>query len=169
MERHTRPTRPQAGNPSQPILTLGLGRLGWRQREPAEPVWLSLSLLWCLPFLPLGCGDTCHSPTSLHRQKNLHKQTSVELCFSCVWLFATLWTVVHQAPLSTGFSRQEHWSGLPCPPPRDLPNPGMELASLTSPALAGGFFTTSTTWKAPHRQIRLLINQQLRLTGQNLS
>ena len=52
-----------------------------------------------------------------------------------------------QAPLLMGFSRQEYWSGLPCPPPGDLPNPGIEPASLTSPALAGGFFTTSATWK----------------------
>ena len=47
-----------------------------------------------------------------------------------------------------GFSRQEYWSQLPCPPLGDLPDPGLEPASLTSPALAGGFFTTSTTWKA---------------------
>ena len=44
----------------------------------------------------------------------------------CVWLCATLWTTVCQAPLSMGFSRQEHWSGLPCPPPGDLPNPGIK-------------------------------------------
>ena len=50
-------------------------------------------------------------------------------CFSHVRLFATPWTVVHQAPLSMGFSRQEHWSGLPCPPPGDLPDPGTEPAS----------------------------------------
>ena len=68
--------------------------------------------------------------------------------FSCVRLFATPWTVARQAPLSMGFSRQEHWSGLPCPPPGDPPNPGIEQASLMSPALAGGFFTTSTTWEA---------------------
>ena len=42
----------------------------------------------------------------------------------------TLWTVTHQAPLSKGFSRQEYWSGLPCPPPGDLPDPGIEPASL---------------------------------------
>ena len=49
-----------------------------------------------------------------------------------------------------GFSRKEYWSGLPRPPPRDLPNPGIEPASLTYPALAGRFFTTSATWEAPH-------------------
>ena len=53
------------------------------------------------------------------------------------------------APLSTGFSRQEHWSGLPCPPPGDLPDPGIEPESLTSSALAGRFFTTSVTWEVP--------------------
>ena len=51
-------------------------------------------------------------------------------CFSCVQLFATLWTVARQAPLSMGFSRQEYWSGLPYPPPGDLPNLGMEPTSL---------------------------------------
>ena len=64
--------------------------------------------------------------------------------FSCVQVFATLWTVAHQAPPSMGFSRQEYWSGLPFPPPGDLPEPGIEPASLPPPALAGGFFTTST-------------------------
>ena len=49
--------------------------------------------------------------------------------------FATPWTVVHQAPLSMGFSRQEYWSGLPCPPPGDLPNPGIKPESPVSPAL----------------------------------
>jgi len=48
-----------------------------------------------------------------------------------------------------GLSRREYWSGLPWPPPGDLPNPGIEPVSLTSPALAGGFFTTSATWEAP--------------------
>ena len=48
-----------------------------------------------------------------------------------------------QAPLSMGFSRQEHWSGFPCPPPGDLPHPGIKPVSLTPPALSGGFFTTS--------------------------
>ena len=69
--------------------------------------------------------------------------------FSRVWLFETLQTVALQSPLSMRFSRHEYWSGLPCPPPGHLPDPGIEPMSLTSPALAGGFFTTSTTWEAP--------------------
>ena len=64
--------------------------------------------------------------------------------FSCVWLFATPWTVACQAPLSMGLSRQECWSGVP----GDLLNPGIKLGSLVSPALAGRFFTISATWKA---------------------
>ena len=63
-------------------------------------------------------------------------------------LFVIPWTVACQAPLSVGFSRQEYWSGLPFLPPVDLPDPGIEPACLTSPALAGGFFTSSTTWEA---------------------
>ena len=51
-------------------------------------------------------------------------------CFIRVWLFVTSWTVTFQAPLSMGFSRQEYWSGLPCPPPGNLPNPGIEPPSL---------------------------------------
>ena len=66
---------------------------------------------------------------------------------SCPTL-ATPWTVAHQAPLSMGFSRQEYWSGLPCPLSADLPNPGIELTSLMYPVLAGGFFTSNTTWGA---------------------
>ena len=55
----------------------------------------------------------------------------------------TLWTVAHKAPLSMGFPRQEYWSGLPFLSPGDLPDPGIELESLTSPALAGRFFTAA--------------------------
>ena len=55
--------------------------------------------------------------------------------FSCVQLFGILWTVACQAPLSMGFSRQEHWIVLPCPPPRDLPDLGIKPASPVAPAL----------------------------------
>ena len=59
----------------------------------------------------------------------------------------TLWAIAHQAPLPMGFSRQEYWSGLPIPPPGDLPDPGIEPEYLMPPALAGRFFTTSIIWK----------------------
>ena len=55
-------------------------------------------------------------------------------------------SVTHGTPLSVGFPMQEYWSGLPFPSPGDLPDPGIELMSLVSLALAGRFFTTSTTW-----------------------
>ena len=55
--------------------------------------------------------------------------------FSRVQLFTALWTAAHQDSLSMGFSRQEYWSGLPCPPPRDLPDPGIKPTSSASPAL----------------------------------
>ena len=66
---------------------------------------------------------------------------------SCVQLFATLWTVAHQAPLSRGFARQEYWNGLPFPPPGDLPDPSIKPAS---PALAGEFFTPVPPGKPFH-------------------
>ena len=69
--------------------------------------------------------------------------------FSHVQFFATPWTVAHQVPLSMAFSRQEFSrSEVMGAPPGDLPNPGREPPSLTSPALAGGFFATSATWGA---------------------
>ena len=73
----------------------------------------------------------------------------------CVQLFATPWTLAHQAPPSMGFSRQEYWTGLPFPSPGDLLKAGIgpcflgiKPMSLESRALAGRFFTTSTTWEA---------------------
>ena len=61
---------------------------------------------------------------------------------------ATAWTVACQTLLFMAFSRKEYWSGLPCPSPGDLPDSGIETGSLMSSALAGGFFTTSTTREA---------------------
>ena len=83
--------------------------------------------------LQMGCVCVCMPAKSLHS------------CLSLV----TPWAIACQAPLSMGFSRQEYWSGLPCPTAGDLPHPGIELTSLMSPALACGFFTTSATWEAP--------------------
>ena len=67
-------------------------------------------------------------------------QSSLTLC-------TPPWTATRQAPLSMKFSRQEYWSGLPLPSPGDLSDPGTEPASLVSPALAGGFFTTAPPGK----------------------
>ena len=74
--------------------------------------------------------------------------TSPQSCFIHVPLFATLWTVACQTPLSMEFSRQEYSSGLPCPPPGNLSDPGVKPRSLTSPASASRFFTASATWEA---------------------
>ena len=73
---------------------------------------------------------------------------------SRVQLFAAPWTVAQTAPLSMRLSRQQYWSGLPFPAPRDLPDPGIELRSLTSPALASRLFTTEPPEK-PHSLIPL--------------
>ena len=89
----------------------------------------------------------------------------VPSCFSRVRFFPTLWTAGCQASLLMGFSRQEYWSKLLRPPPGDLPNPGMESASLTSPALAGGFFTASATGEVPRSPI--LQMGKLRLLRRN--
>ena len=66
--------------------------------------------------------------------------------FSCAGPYVTPWTAAPQAPLSMGISRQEYWSELPFPSPGDLPNLGIEPASLRSPAFASGLFTTNATW-----------------------
>ena len=79
----------------------------------------------------------------------LHACVCVLNSFSHVRLFVTIWPVAHQGPLSMGFSRQEYWNGLLCPPSGDLPDPGIKPTSFPSPALAGRFFTTSATWEAP--------------------
>ena len=87
----------------------------------------------CVCVCVCVCAHVCHAVLN---------------CFSCVQFFVTLWAVDCQSPLSMGFSRHKYQSGWPCPPPGDLPDPGIEPSSLMSSALAGGFFTTSTTWEA---------------------
>ena len=71
-------------------------------------------------------------------------------------LFATPQTVAHQCPLSMEFSRQEYWSRLPFHSPEDLPDPGIKLASLPSPALAGRFFATEPPGK-PHESLTIMM------------
>ena len=90
--------------------------------------------------LLLRTAATCHfNPNHLLICWPHHSWKTKKMCARChVQLFVTSWTVIHQAPLSMEFSKQEDWSGLPFPPPRDLPNPGTDP---TSPALAGRFLT----------------------------
>ena len=78
-------------------------------------------------------------------------------CFSHVQLFVTLWTVACQAPLSMGFSRQEYWSGLLCPSPGELPDPGIKPASLVSLALQADSLPTEPPGKSKLRQYFYLI------------
>ena len=87
-----------------------------------------------------GAADL--NPKNQHPRYMLVRAQSL----SRVQLFVTQWTVACQAPLSLGFSRQEYWSGLPFPPPGDLPYPETEPVS---PALAGRFFTTEPPGKSP--------------------
>ena len=82
------------------------------------------------------------------KELDMTERLTVLSHFSSVGLFATLWAVACHAPLFMEFSRQEYWSRLPFPSPGDLPHPGIKSTSLKSHALAGRFFTTSTTWEA---------------------
>ena len=87
--------------------------------------------------------------------------------FSRVWLFVTLWTVAHQASQSMGFSWQEYWSGLPFPPPGDLPDSGTEPVYLESPAKVAGFFITEPPGKPKSTGLgSLSLLQQIFLTHQ---
>ena len=84
--------------------------------------------------------------------------------FIHVQFFVTLWIVAFQDPLSMVFSRQECLSELPCLPPGNLLNPGFEPTSLTSPELAGWFFTTGTTWEvllSKCKQIHIKANRDI--------
>ena len=83
---------------------------------------------------------------------------------SRVRLSVTPWTVAHQAPLSMGFPRQEYWSGLPFPSPGDLHNPGIKPLYLTSPALTGGSFTTSTKKRVNYMTSKILLDSETPLT-----
>ena len=95
------------------------------------------------------------STVPAHKGRMLIVVTSVSTCLCAKSLqpvsnsFGTPWAAVCQAFLFMEFSRQKYWSGLPFPPPGDLPHPGIKSKSLTSPALAGWFFTTSTTREVP--------------------
>ena len=90
------------------------------------------------------CFSVSHpaATMSVPIDKIQRRDTMCVCVLSHVQLYVTRRTVTHQTPLSMGFSRQQYWSGLPFPTPRDLPNPGIQPVSLASSALAGGFFNS---------------------------
>ena len=94
----------------------------------------------------LGSGPDIQWKEKDQAQSCLHVCWVWALVTSVMTDFATLWTVVHQAPLSIAFSRQEYWGGLLLPFPGDVPDPGIKPASLMSPALADRLFITRATW-----------------------
>ena len=121
--------------------------------------WSSLSECWALSQLfhsPLSLSSTGFLVPLHFYSFSIFVALVVHACmlsrFSQVLLFVTLWSISRQAFLSMEFFRQKYWSELPCPSPEDLPSPGFEPVFLTSPALAGGFVTTSTIWEAPSGQ-----------------
>ena len=133
------PTSNHQGSTSQWALTAHalcaracLGLLDHKTRRQSRSL-LSMSLIY---------NRTCKFERNVlkGREERLMPDTWAK-SLSCVHLFGTPWTVARQAPLSMGFSRQEYWRGLPCPPPGDLCNPGIEPMSLMSPALQAGSLT----------------------------
>ena len=95
--------------------------------------------------LPQSCGEDLIWGRQYYNWGKRNSFCECHACmlshFSCIWL-CNPWTVALQAPLTMAFSRQAYWSGLLCPPPGNLPDPGIELVVLMAPALAGRFFTT---------------------------
>ena len=103
---------------------------------------------------PSKCGALCdthgHTPMKLvllSMLDSFHLSACLLSHFSCAWLCDPKDCSL-PSPCPWGFSRQEYWSGLPRPPPGDLPDPGTQPVSFMSPALAGGLFTTSAIWEA---------------------
>ena len=113
----------------------------WSHPEVTNPSIAHSSQLQVLIFY--RCSIVLQAPEFL--KWNIRVCVCVCVCvFNCVQLFATTRTVAHQAPLSTGFSRQEYWSGLPFPSPRNLPDPGIKPKS---PALEADALTSEPPGK----------------------
>ena len=142
--------------------------LSWKGKNSTESItesavnfqiWMRSKEKYCVTvtFTDINnCSEIRRESRPIHRKYTTkywgakgHKMcTCVFSHCSRVWIFVTPWAVAHQAPLSMGFSRQACCSGLPCPPPGDLPNSGIVPTSLAFPALGSSFFTPSTTWEA---------------------
>ena len=128
----------------------------WGRKESDMTEQLSLSkkiTSRTMLFKNCNCSMYCYTIISESVSVQWEKRRKyVHVCvlsrFSPVRLFATSGTVTCQAPLSIGFSRQKYWSGLPCPPPGNLPNPGIEPVSRTSPAFQADSLPLSH-WGSP--------------------
>ena len=111
----------------------------------------------------LSSSSSSNPRRHLSRSKPCTKGSQVPVCLMCcvlrhfsrVLLFVTLWTLAHQGPLSMGFSRQEYWSGLACPPSGHLPNPGIKPSSHVS-CSARWSFTNSNTWEGCHTHVFII-------------
>ena len=146
--------------PSKEIPGLISFRMDWLDLLAVQGALKSLlqhhsskaSILWCSAFFTVQLS---HPYMTTGKTIALTRRSY----FSRVQLIVTLWTVACQAPLSMGFSRQEYWSGLSCPPSGDLPDLGIKPASLLSPALAGGFLTTEPPGKPQYmtRHVKKLV------------
>ena len=116
-----------------------VGKISWRRKRQYTSIlaWETHgegNLEGYSPQGGQGPDMTEHTHTHDPHLSSVLTYADMLLLFSRVWLIVTPWTIAHQAPLSTGFPRKEYWSGLPFPPPEDLPNAGIEPASPGSPA-----------------------------------
>ena len=125
--------------------------LAFRRRRCSVSFEVTKYQVW-IPPVPTANSVTLGGSLNIaHGLEELYEKKQRPACvlnrFSGVWLFATLWTAAHQAPLSMGFSRQEYGSGLLCPPPGESSWPRDQTHVSCLLHWQGGFFTTSTTWK----------------------
>ena len=124
-------------NSKQQAVPKALGKMDFYEgicRQQAEGNKRRDCWMGCLVDLSTILPGTCCRRPACPFFQSCGPQTCFLVCHksSCILLFAILWTVAHQTPLTMGLSQQEYWSGLPFPPPGDLPDPGIELVSLMS-------------------------------------
>ena len=169
-------TRAQA--PSRSVLLLpSLLQVCLVSGSKNTPQHCSVVWAWPIKMLyvltscpPAGIVDGMYKTSKTMPHQTVHGFMSIHAksLRLCLTLCNPMDYIARQAPLFMRFSRQEYWSGLSCPPPKDLPDPGIEPTSLMSPALAGRFFTTNATWEGLKGALGKYINGHLLITDINL-